>query len=418
MAKRKQDVQLVDSPRRGPGPVAWTFLGLGAGAVVGTTVAGVIGGLATLFARQVVTPGRRPVEDLEILATIQTERSTEVGLPVNQETIKPGIYSLWFDGDRGHARLGEVTSRAEGEKTLQREVISIDRGDLRAARRGRLGSNVYLSPADLGLDFEDVSVPVSAGKAPAWLVPGTSRADTWAIMVHGRGATRVETLRALPVAHAAGMTSLVVSYRNDGEAPDVNNGRYGLGTTEWRDVDSAIAYAIANGARDIVLFGYSMGGSIALQVADRSQHRTRIQALVLDSPAVNWFSILEHQAKINKIPYLSGRLGTLLLTHPLGKKLTGLTAPLDLNALDWVARADQLRVPTLILHSEDDDFVPFSSSAELAAKNPRTVQLVPFFIAGHVREWNVDSTRWENSVTDWLETVFSAPVPGLAPVAR
>jgi len=404
--------------RRGPGPVAWTFLGLGAGAVAGSAVAGVIGGLATLFAREVVTPAQRPVEDLEIEGVRRDSARTEVTLPLTVETAKPGTYSLWFDGDRGHARLGEVTARSEKSRTVTREVLSVDRGELGVARRGRLAGNVFLRPSDVGLEYSEVQVPVSAGKAPAWLVPGSTRSDTWAIMIHGRGASRVETLRALPAAHAVGMTSLVVSYRNDGDAPDVNNGRYGLGTTEWRDVDSAIAYAITQGARDVVLFGWSMGGAIALQVADRSQHRTRIQGLVLDGPAVNWFDILEHQAKINKIPYISGRLGTWLLTHPWGKKITGLTAPLDLASLDWVARAPQLRIPTLILHSKDDDFVPYSSTASMAGQNPAMIELVTFDTADHVREWNVDPERWDESVTGWLERSFTAPVPGPAPVTR
>lgn len=414
---KRSNSQPETARRRGLGPTAWTFLGLGIGAAAGSAVAGVIGGLATLFAREVVTPAKEPLEDIDILAVIQTAHGLEVVLPVTEESVKPGTYSLWFDGDRGHARLGEVTKRGV-DGTLQRSIITVDKGELSKAKRGRIGGSVYLLPSDVGLEYQDVEVPVSAGKAPAWLITGTTRQDTWAIMVHGRGTRRLETLRALPTAHAAGMTSLIVSYRNDGEAPDVNNGRYGLGTTEWRDIDSAMAYAIEHGARDIVLFGWSMGGSITLQVADRSQHRTRIQALVLDGPAVNWFDILDHQAKLNKIPYVSGRLGTWLLSHPFGKRITGLTAPLDLRALDWVARAEELRVPTLILHSEDDDFVPFASSAALAAKNPRVVELVRFRTAGHVREWNVDPTRWEDTVANWLESVFTAPVPGMVPAAK
>ena len=404
--------------RRGPGPVAWTFLGLGAGAVAGSAVAGVIGALGTLFAREVVTPAQQPVENLAVRGLVTEGGRTDVVLARTPESEKPGTYSLWFDADRGHARLGEVTGIDARARTVRREVLAVDRGDLSAARRGRLGSSVYLLPSDLGLDYSDVSVPVSAGEAPAWLVPGGTRADTWAIMIHGRGATRVETLRALPAAHAAGMTSLVVSYRNDGDAPDVNNGRYGLGTTEWRDVDSAIDFAISRGARDVVLFGWSMGGAIALQVADRSQHRTRVQGLVLDGPAVNWFDILEHQAKINKIPYLSGRLGTWLLTHPWGKKITGLTAPLDLTSLDWVQRAPQLRTPTLILHSRDDEFVPYASTAAMTQKNPRMITLESFDTADHVREWNVDPERWDGVVSAWLERLFTAPVPGLVPAPR
>lgn len=382
-------------------------MGIGAGAVAGSVAAGVLGSLGTLFARGVVTPAREPVEDIDVLGTHQGADGLEVELRVDEESVKPGQYSLWFDHDRGHARLGEITWREGGR--LRRRVLQVDSGDLSAARRGRLGGNVYLTPGDLDLPYEDVQVPVSAGRAPAWLVPGGERADTWAILIHGRGARRTETLRGLRPLHALGLTALSVSYRNDGDAPDVNNGRYGLGTTEWRDIDSAITYAVEHGARDIVLVGWSMGGSIALQVADRSQHRTRIQALVLDGPAVNWFDILDHQAKLNRLPWVSGRFGTWLLTHPWGKRITGLTSPLDLHAMDWVARADEVRVPTLILHSVDDDFVPFGSSQALAEANPRMVDLIRFDTAGHVREWNLDPQRWEDAVAEWLGRELTSP---------
>jgi pimeloyl-ACP methyl ester carboxylesterase len=360
--------------------------------------------LATLFAREVVTPAVEPEENIEVRAVEETADAMTITLPLTADTVLPGVYSFWFDADRGHARLGDVIDR--NAESVTREVLKVDSGDLTKARRGRLGGSVYLSPGDLGLDFQDVEVPVSAGSAPAWLVPGGEHQDTWAIMIHGRGAKRVETLRGVSTAHDAGMTTLCVSYRNDGEAPDVNNGRYGLGATEWRDVDSAIRYAIEHGARDVVLFGWSMGGAIALQVANLSQHRTRVLGLVLDGPAVNWFDILDHQAKINRLPYISGRVGTWLLTHPLGKKITGLTAPINLRSLDWVARADEIRVPTLILHSQDDDFVPYSSSLKLAETNPEAITLETFDTAGHVGEWNIDPERWERVTGEWLAQIL------------
>ncbi len=66
----------------------------------------------------------------------------------------------------------------------------------------------------------------------------------------------------------AGYTSLVVSYRNDGDAPNSDDHRYALGDREWQDVSSAIEYAFEHGAERIVLLGYSMGGATVLQAAD------------------------------------------------------------------------------------------------------------------------------------------------------
>ena len=108
------------------------------------------------------------------------------------------------------------------------------------------------------------------------------------MQVHGRGTTRSEALRAVPVFHALGITSLVVSYRNDGEAPRSRTGTYALGATEWRDVDAAIGFARRRGARRVIVMGWSMGGAIALQLALNSAHRDAIAGLVLDSPVIDW----------------------------------------------------------------------------------------------------------------------------------
>jgi acetyl esterase/lipase len=96
----------------------------------------------------------------------------------------------------------------------------------------------------------------------------------------------------VPVFHALGITSLVVSYRNDGDAPRSRAGAYALGATEWRDVDAAVSWALRHGARRIVLMGWSMGGAIALQTSLGSAHREQIVGVILDSPVVDWRTVL------------------------------------------------------------------------------------------------------------------------------
>ncbi|MDN6300062.1 MAG: alpha/beta hydrolase, partial [Micrococcaceae bacterium] len=133
---------------------------------------------------------------------------------------------------------------------------------------------------------------------------------------------------------------------------------------------------------------------------------------VLDGPVVNWIDVLRHQAKVNRIPEAVGRLGQWLLSNRAGRAITGLAAPVDLKELNWIAKADQLRVPTLILHSEDDDFVPVGPSAQLAELNPEMVTFERFTLAAHTREWNVDPERWEQTVIRWLSRIIVAPKPG------
>ena len=58
--------------------------------------------------------------------------------------------------------------------------------------------------------------------------------------------------------------------------------------------------------------------------------------------------------------------------------------------MDWVSRAVELRTRTLLIHSVDDEYVPFGPSASLAEKNPEMVTFEPFDGALHTKEWNVD----------------------------
>lgn len=205
------------------------------------------------------------------------------------------------------------------------------------------------------------------------------------------------------------MPSLLISYRNDGNAPPAGDGRYGLGATEWPDVEAAMRYALSHGARQVVIFGWSMGGAVSLQLAAQSPLRDRIAGLVLDGPVINWIDVLAYQARLNRLPDAVGHLGQFMIANKWARRLAGLAAPVDLKALNWVDRAEQLKHPVLILHSEDDDFVPIGPAGQLANLRPDLVSLVRFTKARHTREWNVDPDRWEQATLSWLYVVLSGP---------
>lgn len=402
-----------------------TTLGVGTGLAAGMTLAAAASGLAGYFARAVVTPVRERAEDLEILAVTRGPDGDEVILPITAETVVDGTYGLFFHGGRSLARIGPITALEPKGGTVTRPVEKVYGGDLRSAVRGWWTSVVYLNPADAGFASDEVVITLPGGPSPAWYVapqpavaglpaehqgPLAGR-NVWAIAVHGRGSNRTEGIRALAATSALGAETLLISYRNDGEAPAAVDGRYGLGVTEWEDVEAAIEYALGRGAEDIVLFGWSMGGAISLQTADRSRYAEYIRGLVLTGPVIDWMDVLAHQAKANRIPDVVGRLGQWFISNPGGRRVTGLAAPVDLQAMNWIDRADQLRDHVLIMHSVDDNIVPYGPSRDLARKNPK-VTYVSFAQARHVKEWNHDPQRWDSSVIDWVTDLFSRPAPG------
>lgn len=379
--------------------VGGIVLGVAAAAVATAVAAGT---LSVIVARTVIIPPSRRKEDVTILALDQ-EAGT-ILLSSNADSRLRGEYSFWFSRDSGHARLGEIIE--QDERTVKRRLLGVDFGDLAAARRGRLSGWFHLSPRDLPWAYRDVSIETPLGAAPAWLVPaegGTGK--RWVVNVHGRAVRRSETLRAIGPFRDAGYTSLIASYRNDGDAPRSSDYRYALGDREWQDIEAAMQYAVDHGAEELVLMGWSMGGATVLQALTRSPLGARVIGVVLESPVVDWIATLDFQAALRRLPSIV-RWGVLqLFRHPWGGLFTGLAEPLDLDRLDFVRRARELDVPILILHSDDDGFVPSTASRALAVARPDIVTYEAFEVARHTKLWNYDREKWEGAISRWLEAL-------------
>ena len=356
---------------------------------------------AAYFARKVVTPDELQPDDVEIV----THGRQTVTFATTSETVAAGRYGVWLDGGSGHARVGEVV--AEGAGTVTRRLLAVDRGRLEVGA-ARWNQYYYWDrpSVSLGLPDEDVCVQSDVGALPGWLVrpEGDASGTDWAVLVHGRGARKEETLRAVPVVREAGWTSLVTAYRNDRDAPRGLDGRYSLGLSEWRDVEAAMAYAVSQGARRILLLGWSMGGAIVLQALDRSPLARHVVGVALDSPVVDWGVVLRHHGRLRKVPGPLVRVATDLMGSRRSRRLVGVHEPIDVARTDWVARAGELRHPMLVIASDGDDFVPAGPAVALAGRRPDLVRLERWETAGHCREWNQDPERWERVLREFVET--------------
>ncbi|MBG6057499.1 alpha-beta hydrolase superfamily lysophospholipase [Cryobacterium sp. MP_M5] len=373
--------------------------------LIGVAVLAVAGLAATVLsgvmARRIVTPSTKRADDVRVEA-VDIAAGT-ITLQSTADSVLQGDYSFWFSGDHGHAHLGEVLRSTP--EAVTRRILRVDYGDLAAARRGRLGGYSFLGPWDLEVDYEDVLVPTSVGDAPAWLIPAAVPGGRWVIQVHGRGVRRQETLRAVPVFRDAGFTSLLISYRNDGEAPVSADGRYGLGDTEWQDAEAALAFAASRGATEIVLMGWSMGGAIVLQAATRSRLRELVVGVVLDSPVIDWADVVAYQGGSLGLPGMVSSGAMQVLGRRWGGRITGQSAPIDFGRLDFVSRAGDLDLPVLLMHSDDDGYVPATGSRALAVRRPDIVTFLPFTVARHTKLWNYDRESWNQAITNWLATL-------------
>lgn len=299
----------------------------------------------------------------------------------------------------GYLQVSEVVERIDGHEVSRRYAL-LD-GHVEDGQTGVFDAVAWPPIADVLFDdVVQVVYNTPLGPAPAWFRPGSS--STWLIAVHGRGAKRHEALRLAAVTAGLGIPLLAIAYRNDGEGPRSPDNRSHLGAQEWADVEAAIRHAIHNGARDVVLVGYSMGGACVAAAVRLSNLAPHVRALILEAPVLDWGPVVQRAALARGLP--KAVLPALLpATMALARVRVG---------IDW----DQLRpdpaaleLPVLLMHGSDDETVPIELSEAFADARPDIVTYRRVEGAGHVRCWNVDPDGYGDAVRDFLRQVGVIP---------
>lgn len=255
-----------------------------------------------------------------------------------------------------------------------------------------------------GLAFETAEVATELGPAPAWLVEpetgaGPPGADSrWAIVVHGIGGRRENGYRFLPVLRAAGLPTLLISYRNDEDAPASPEGYYALGLTEWHDLEAAVALAGERGAESVVLVAESMGGGIVGQFLRNSELAAEVDAIVLDAPMLDFPDTLSA---------MIGRLGAPLpRTVTRGALwLSSLRLPIDLSQAAVTGEFVAFPGPLFVSHGANDRIVPVATSDRLVDErtSPTEYLRTP---ADHIFSWKQDPVRYDAALLAFLQSLL------------
>lgn len=312
-----------------------------------------------------------------------------------------GLFGLAWES--GTSLVGGVlrTEPAGGLSTVYRHRVP---GEEIPAPGSAVLLDPFVWPGDpktaLDIPFTEVSFPIEGGRAGAWYVEGTT--TTWAIFVHGKGTTRNEALRLLPLAVERGYHGMVIDYRNDPGAPTDPKGIYQYGLTEWQDVASAARYARSNGAQALVIIGYSMGGANVMSYALESPLRNHTIAIILDSPVLDLESAVDHAAAQRTLPLLPTAVPPGLVD--VAKWFTSWRFDVDWDATNYVSRWRDLHTPTLILQGTDDTTVQLKPAEDLARIRSDIVSLVELPGVGHVVGWNADPSGYEALVNTFLDT--------------
>lgn len=231
------------------------------------------------------------------------------------------------------------------------------------------------TPARWQLPYEDVSIDTADGeRLHGWYIPARDDREQQPVLLffHGNAGNISHRRASLEIFHQLGLNQLIIDYRGYGKSTG-RPSEAGL----YKDAMAAWDYLVDNrdfNADQVIIFGRSLGGSVATQLASQVQAR----GVILESSFSSARDVAQH-------------------TFPLLSHLLYLRY--DFNSLE---RVSQIRSPLLMLHSPQDEIIPYESAEKLfkAAQQPKTfIQLR----GDHNNGFYLSQPMYQQALADWLQ---------------
>lgn len=233
-------------------------------------------------------------------------------------------------------------------------------------------ATVVATPAERGMPYEGVTLSTEDGETlDAWFVPaGQQRAVL--LFAHGNVGNIGDRLASLEQFHRLGLSVLIFDYRGYGRSTGTPTE---AGT--YRDAEAAWHYLVDQRrvpSQHIVVFGRSLGGAVAAELA--RHHRPG--ALILEST------------------FLSGRA--------MARRMAPLYPPSLIARLEYNtgAKLPYIDCPLLIIHSANDEMIPFEHARDLFEHATEPKQLLSLH-GDHNAGFLIDEHRYLDGIAGFLD---------------
>jgi len=237
------------------------------------------------------------------------------------------------------------------------------------------------NPGDIDLDFEDVRFRNSRGHVlNGWYVR-SPRARFTLLYCHGNAGNITHRVDSIKQFVEAGLSVFIFDYagygRSEGRATEA--GTYDDALAAWQHLTEEIGLE----EREIIVYGRSLGGAVAIELATRVD----VRAMILESC---FTSMPEMGARV--YPWLPVRFLTRI--H-----------------YDSISRIPSLNMPKLFVHSLEDEVVPYGMGRRLYNRAPRPKKFVKLR-GGHNEAHLTSGSNYQFALReflDGLEVPFTGP---------
>lgn len=220
---------------------------------------------------------------------------------------------------------------------------------------------ISATPAKFGLSYEEVWIPIapSTDRIHGWWIPAANRGKTL-LYLHGNGGNIGSNVAYADRFHQLGLSVLLIDYRGYGQS----EGRFPSEERVYEDAQAAWNYLTQTRripARQIVLYGQSLGGAVSIELATRYPDAA---ALIVESTFTSIQGMVDRLSSYHFLPI------HLILNQ----------------RFDSIAKIRAIQIPVLLIHGTADATVPYDMSETLYAAAPQPKQL---WIVPHATHYNV-----------------------------
>jgi len=234
-------------------------------------------------------------------------------------------------------------------------------------------SELVLTPNNIQLGYEDVFIKTASNTTiHGWFIPHNNPRGTL-LFFHGNGGNISHRLDSLAIFNALGLSVLIIDYSGYGqsEGKPTEQGTYQDAEAAWQFL---LTEKLLN-PKDIIIFGRSLGGSVAIWLA----HQYMPRALIVESAFSSISDIGKHYYPYLPVKYLAR------IKYPSIKRLA------------------TVKCPVLFVHSPDDDIVPYKFGRKLfaAANEPKEFLDIQ---GGHNDGFFVSGKHYINGLDKFIST--------------
>lgn len=214
------------------------------------------------------------------------------------------------------------------------------------------------------------------------------------ILIHGwRGYAVLDCSGGTALAEKMGHNAIVIDQRANGRS---GGHCISFGVREKEDCACWVQYAIERFGENtpIILSGISMGAATVLMASGMDLPKNVI-CILADCPFSTAEDIIKEVSKTIKFPQK--------LAYAIAKIGARIYGRFDLSESNALVAIRKTKLPILILHGEDDRFVPCHMGKTLHEINPEQVTLATFPNAGHGLSYMTAPEAYEDAVISFLK---------------